>query len=571
MIIFRTLKWKNLLSTGNVFTTVDFLKSKSTLINGENGAGKTTLLDALSFVLFGKPYRNINIPQLVNSINEKDLRVELDFSIGDTQYHIIRGLVPKLFEIHKDGKLINQDAKAKDYQDMLETQILKMSHKSFCQVVILGSTNYTPFMRLSAADRRNIVESLLDINIFSVMNNILKGKVVLLKEEMKDADDMLKILKHKQDSQVKLIDNLKNNSKQTLDNYTKEITDSIVLCDELNAEIVELTTYLETISETITDSLVINKTKNKLESLHDQIVSNIKSTEKNLKFYETNDTCPTCTQSIDATVKCTHVKEKTDRLTEFRDGLIQLDTKITDTDSRLIEIQKISKEILSIEKDISQKNSTIAATNKYIGKIQTSVVELQKDASNIGSEQELLVGIEKETEDNITKKRSYLEDAYYYSIISNLIKDGGIKAKIINHYLPIMNKIINKYLSQMNFFVKFELDGNFTETIKSRHRDAFTYDSFSEGEKRKIDLALLFAWRATAQLKNSVNCNLLIFDEVLDGSLDDVSTESFLDILKAFKKNTNIFVISHKSKELLQDKFQNHITFVKKNNFSVIK
>jgi DNA repair exonuclease SbcCD ATPase subunit len=554
-----------------VFTTVDFLKSKSTLINGENGAGKTTLLDALSFVLFGKPYRNINIPQLVNSINEKDLRVELDFSIGDTQYHIIRGLVPKLFEIHKDGKLINQDAKAKDYQDMLETQILKMSHKSFCQVVILGSTNYTPFMRLSAADRRNIVESLLDINIFSVMNNILKGKVVLLKEEMKDADDMLKILKHKQDSQVKLIDNLKNNSKQTLDNYTKEITDSIVLCDELNAEILELTTYLETISETITDSLVINKTKNKLESLHDQIVSNIKSTEKNLKFYETNDTCPTCTQSIDATVKCTHVKEKTDRLTEFRDGLIQLDTKITDTDSRLIEIQKISKEILSIEKDISQKNSTIAATNKYIGKIQTSVVELQKDASNIGSEQELLVGIEKETEDNITKKRSYLEDAYYYSIISNLIKDGGIKAKIINHYLPIMNKIINKYLSQMNFFVKFELDGNFTETIKSRHRDAFTYDSFSEGEKRKIDLALLFAWRATAQLKNSVNCNLLIFDEVLDGSLDDVSTESFLDILKAFKKNTNIFVISHKSKELLQDKFQNHITFVKKNNFSVIK
>ena len=571
MIIFRTLKWKNLLSTGNVFTTVDFLKSKSTLINGENGAGKTTLLDALSFVLFGKPYRNINIPQLVNSINEKDLRVELDFSIGETQYHIIRGLVPKLFEIHKDGKLINQDAKAKDYQDMLETQILKMSHKSFCQVVILGSTNYTPFMRLSAADRRNIVESLLDINIFSVMNNILKGKVVLLKEEMKDADDMLKILKHKQDSQVKLIDNLKNNSKQTLDNYTKEITDSVVLCDELNAEIAELTTYLETISETITDSLVINKTKNKLESLSDQIMSNIKSTEKNLKFYETNDTCPTCTQPIDATVKCTHVKEKTDRLTEFRDGLIQLNTKITDTDSRLIEIQKISKEILSIERDISQKNSTIAATNKYISKIQTSVIELQKDASNIGSEQELLVAIEKETEDNITKKRSYLEDAYYYSIISNLIKDGGIKAKIINHYLPIMNKIINKYLSQMNFFVKFELDGNFTETIKSRHRDAFTYDSFSEGEKRKIDLALLFAWRATAQLKNSVNCNLLIFDEVLDGSLDDVSTESFLDILKAFKKNTNIFVISHKSKELLQDKFQNHITFVKKNNFSVIK
>ena len=571
MIIFKKLRWKNLLSTGNVFTEVNFLRSKSTLINGENGAGKTTLLDALSFVLFGKPYRNINIPQLINSINEKELRVELEFTTKESSYKIIRGIAPKLFEIHKDGKLLNQDAKAKDYQDMLEIQILKMSHKSFCQVVILGSTNYTPFMRLSAADRRSIVEALLDINIFSIMNGILKGRVVLLKEEMKDVDDTLKILKHKQESQIKLIDNLKNNSKQTLDNYTKEITDSIVLCDELNSEIAKLTGYLETLTDKITDSLTINKAKNKLESLHDQIALNIKSTEKSLKFYEVNDTCPTCTQAIDSVVKCNHVTDKTNKLTEFRDGLIQLKAKIAITDNRLIEIEKISREILGIEKDINQKSSTITATNKYIAKMQSSVTELQKDASNIDKEEEVLVEFDGEVISNTTKKRSHLEDAYYYSIISNLIKDGGIKAKIIKHYLPIMNRIINKYLNQMNFFVKFDLDENFNETIKSRHRDAFTYDSFSEGEKRKIDLALLFAWRATAQLKNSVNCNLLIFDEVLDGSLDDVSTESFLDILKAFKKNTNIFVISHKSKELLQDKFQNHITFVKKNNFSVIK
>ena len=571
MIIFKKLRWKNLLSTGNVFTEVDFLRSKSTLINGENGAGKTTLLDALSFVLFGKPYRNINIPQLINSINEKELRVELEFTTKESSYKIIRGIAPKLFEIHKDGKLLNQDAKAKDYQDMLEIQILKMSHKSFCQVVILGSTNYTPFMRLSAADRRSIVEALLDINIFSIMNGILKGRVVLLKEEMKDVDDTLKILKHKQESQIKLIDNLKNNSKQTLDNYTKEITDSIVLCDELNSEIAKLTGYLETLTDKITDSLTINKAKNKLESLHDQIALNIKSTEKSLKFYEVNDTCPTCTQAIDSVVKCNHVTDKTNKLTEFRDGLIQLKAKIAITDNRLIEIEKISREILGIEKDINQKSSTITATNKYIAKMQSSVTELQKDASNIDKEEEVLVEFDGEVISNTTKKRSHLEDAYYYSIISNLIKDGGIKAKIIKHYLPIMNRIINKYLNQMNFFVKFDLDENFNETIKSRHRDAFTYDSFSEGEKRKIDLALLFAWRATAQLKNSVNCNLLIFDEVLDGSLDDVSTESFLDILKGFKKNTNIFVISHKSKELLQDKFTNHITFVKKNNFSVIK
>jgi DNA repair exonuclease SbcCD ATPase subunit len=571
VINFECIRWKNFLSTGNNFTEINFLKSKTTLINGANGAGKTTLLDALCFVLFGKPYRDINIPQLVNSINEKDLRVEIEFSIEKTKYKIVRCLSPKLFEIYKDGVLVNQDAKSKDYQEMLETQILKMSYKSFCQVVILGSTNYTPFMRLSAADRRSIVESLLDINIFSVMNGVLKGKLSNLKDEMKEIDSSVKLLKQQQESQQKFIDNLQNNSKQNLEKYSLEFETSLKTIGELTEDISKLNINLLELVESISDSLTTNKTKTKLISLQDQIEENIKNTQKSLKFYDTNSVCPTCSQEIDEEVKCNHIKEKTEKLTEYKNGLVELDTKLQEIDDRIIQIDSANKKIIFIEKEISTKNSEIASLTRYIKKVQSEIDELNKNNDNIEKEKQLLEKIKIDTENASDKRKLILEDSYYYSLISTLIKDGGIKGKIIKHYLPIMNKIINNYLSQMNFFVKFELDENFDETIKSRYRDEFSYDSFSEGEKRKIDLSLLFAWRATAQLKNSVNCNLLIFDEVLDGSLDDASIEAFLDILKGLKKKSNIIVISHKPKELLQDKFENHITFVKKNNFSVIQ
>lgn len=571
MIIFKSIKWKNFLSTGNTFTEIDFLKANTTLINGSNGAGKTTLLDALCFVLFGKPYRNINIPQLVNSINEKDLRVEIEFNVEQTEYKIIRGLAPKIFEIYKNGTLINQDAKSKDYQQMFETQILKMNYKSFCQVVILGSTNYTPFMRLSAADRRAIVESLLDINIFSTMNTILKGKMSTLKDEMKEIDMSVKLLKQEQDSQEKFIENLKNNSKSTLEKHSVELKNSMNQISELTEDIQNLNNRLTEYSESIADSANTNKSKTKLILLQDQIEVNVKAAQKSLKFYETNNTCPTCSQNIEEQVKCKHIEEKTNAIAEYTNGLTELEQKIKDIDNELIKIEIANKKILNLEKEISSKNSLLVSTTKYMKKIQSEIDELNQDKENIEKEEQLLTDIRSKWNDANEKRKMLLEDSYYYTLISSLIKDGGIKAKIIKHYLPIMNKIINNYLSHMNFFVKFELNENFEESIKSRHRDDFTYDSFSEGEKRKIDLALLFAWRATAQLKNSVNCNLMIFDEVLDGSLDDSSIESFLDILKGLKKTSNIIVISHKPKELLQDKFENHITFIKKNNFSVMQ
>jgi DNA repair exonuclease SbcCD ATPase subunit len=571
VITFKSIKWKNFLSTGNTFTEIDFLKANTTLINGSNGAGKTTLLDALCFVLFGKPYRNINIPQLVNSINEKDLRVEIEFNVEQTEYKIIRGLAPKIFEIYKNGTLINQDAKSKDYQQMFETQILKMNYKSFCQVVILGSTNYTPFMRLSAADRRAIVESLLDINIFSTMNTILKGKMSTLKDEMKEIDMSVKLLKQEQDSQEKFIENLKNNSKSTLDKHSVELKNSMNQISELTEDIQNLNNRLTEYSESIADSANTNKSKTKLILLQDQIEVNVKAAQKSLKFYETNNTCPTCSQNIEEQVKCKHIEEKTNAIAEYTNGLTELEQKIKDIDNELIQIEIANKKILNLEKEISSKNSLLVSTTKYMKKIQSEIDELNQDKENIEKEEQLLTDIRSKWNDANEKRKMLLEDSYYYTLISSLIKDGGIKAKIIKHYLPIMNKIINNYLSHMNFFVKFELNENFEESIKSRHRDDFTYDSFSEGEKRKIDLALLFAWRATAQLKNSVNCNLMIFDEVLDGSLDDSSIESFLDILKGLKKTSNIIVISHKPKELLQDKFENHITFIKKNNFSVMQ
>jgi len=569
MIIFKKVRWKNFLSTGNNFTEINLDKTRTTLISGENGAGKTTLLDAITFVLFGKPYRNINIPQLANSINEKDCMVEIEFVSGGVEYKIRRGLAPKIFEVYKSGKMMDQDAKSKDYQKMLEETILKMNYKSFCQVVILGSTNYVPFMRLPAADRRSIVEDLLDINVFSLMNTLLKSRMAQMKTDIAELEHKIELQKEKTIAQKRHIETLANKNKETIDRHEKEIQESYKQIEEHQKEIDEKKKKIEELIQ-MSSQINVDTEIEKLTDLGRTISMEMRKLDKDISFYSINDHCPSCSQKIDCEHKEKVLTERNKKKSELEKGLQLQEKQMTKLSEKVVEKNLINNKILLEQKMIHEIDSQVNATNKYVKKLRSDIDSIQSDTKNIDEEQAKLKEMGQAGKELVENKLKLNDDMHYYSLASFLMKDTGIKSKIIKYYLPIMNKIINKYLAQMDFFVQFELNDSFEETIKSRHRDIFTYDSFSEGEKRKIDLSLLFAWRAVAQLKNSLNCNLLIFDEVLDGSLDDVATESFLSILKGLDKGTNIFVISHKSKELLQDKFQDHITFVKRNNFSKI-
>ena len=569
MVTFKIIRWKNFLSTGNSFTQLQLDKTKNTLISGENGAGKTTLLDALTFVLFGKPYRNIKLDQLVNSINEKDCVVEIEFDANNIEYKIRRGIAPKLFEVYRQGKLIDQDAKSKDYQDMVEDVILKMNYKAFCQVVILGSTNYVPFMRLAAAERRSIVENLLDINIFSTMNFLLKEKVSTLKQEITELCHRIDIQKEKTESQKRHIELVATKSKESIDKYEREITESQVIMDEYTNQIEERRKTIQGLLD-ISEQINVEKDIKKLDEVEKTLSHEMSRVEKDIGFYSTNDHCPSCSQKIDCVHKETVITEKNTRKTELEKALQRHSKEMQKLNNKLKEKNEYVNSILREEKEIQIIQNQVSVSSKYVKKLQSDIDEILLDTKNIEEEQNKLKELGSQGKELVQSKLDMSDDMQYYGIASFLMKDSGIKSKIIKYYLPIMNKIINKYLAMMDFFVQFELSESFEETIRSRHRDIFTYDSFSEGEKRKIDLSLLFAWRSVAQLKNSLNCNLLIFDEVLDGSLDDIATESFLSILKGLDKNTNTFVISHKSKELLQDKFEDHITFTKRNNFSKI-
>lgn len=564
MILFEMVRYKNLLSTGNTFTEIQLNKSATTLLLGGNGVGKSSILDAIVFCLFGKPYRNITLPQLVNSINQKDCVTEITFDISGTKYKVRRGIGPKFFEIYKDGVMIEQEASYKDYQEILENQILRMSFKSFCQVVILGTTNYVPFMSLPAAERRSIVENLLDIDVFSVMNILLKAKITTLKDTQKSIDNKIIMLKDRAETQKRYVNNLETKAKNSTENLEQDmktaedtITEFQTLNNVLAAEVDELE---KTIVGSRSDDLLLELFK---------IDGEILKLEKEINFYEKNDNCTRCRQNL-----CS--EHKTSITAVLKSDITDCNSRKTEYSSKLSEVllsQKQDAVILSsirgIQKKIQENNSNISANNHFIQKIKKDSA-VRSDSDNIDQERVKFDEILQEGVTTTDERKQTVEEVHYHNIAAALLKDTGIKGKIIRHYLPIMNKVINKYLSQMDFFVHFGLNESFEETIKSRHRDDFTYESFSEGEKRKIDLALLFAWRKIAAIKNSLSCNLLIFDEVLDGSLDDTSTESFLNILKGLGEGTNVFVISHKPKDILQDKFQDHITFVKKNNFSKI-
>jgi len=568
MILFRKLKWKNLLSTGNHFTEIQFDKSPSTLIVGSNGAGKSTMLDALCFVLFGKPFRSVNKPLLLNSINGKDCLVEVEFNSGNKHYKIIRGIKPNVFEIWQDGEMINQDAAVRDYQEYLEKFILKLNYKSFTQIVILGSASFTPFMQLSASDRRSIIEELLDIQVFSAMNNILKDKITMNKDATITKKYDIDLTEQKYSLQKKHIDELKQNNEDKVKEYEGEISGSANTISTL-AEQIELFSnevrQLQILVNAKAETEAKVKTITKLES---QIESNLSKFRKDINFFQHNNDCPTCRQAIAMEFKEKELTLLGTKVTECDHGLQELEKKLLAEQSKLNSISETQKKIQELQIEIATKNTTITETNKYIKRLEKQIEDLKLNKSSTDKEEQELSIINESLSQLKQHLRTLIDEKTYYEVASGLLKDTGIKTKIIKQYLPIINKLVNKYLASFDFFVNFNLDESFKETIKSRHRDDFTYDSFSEGEKQKIDLALLFSWRAVAKLKNSANTNLLILDEVFDSSLDANGTEYLMTILQMLE-GTNVFVISHKG-DILQDKFRNVIRFEKVKNFSRI-
>jgi len=567
LILFKKLRWKNFLSTGNLFTEIDLNKSSATLIVGENGAGKSTILDALTFALFGKPFRKINKPQLMNSITQKALVVEIEFEIGSNNYKIIRGLKPTVFEVYLNDTLLNQSAEMKDYQEILERQILKLNFKSFCQVVVLGSASFVPFMQLPSGQRREIIEDLLDLQIFTTMNSLLKDKVAENNEQLADIATDQKVVTEK----IKLI---KEHLLEKQNMNELVVAEKISLIGETNAKIEILnSTYwgvdqqINAMKETVEDEEKISKRVSQLSQLRHKIEAKRSIINNDLDFFKNNDGCPTCKQIIDATFKEKTVAEKETELDEIADALNQLIKQYDESNERLNDIMTVHSNIHSLQLQQIKTKTNIDSLIKYRD-------QLEKEISQINEQHEAeedikMADLEAEMNAIAERYNDAMDEKQILNAASYLLKDGGIKARIIKQYVPVINKLINKYLGAMDFFVQFDLDEEFNETIKSRFRDEFSYASFSEGEKMRINLAILFTWRAVAKLRNSVSTNLLIMDEVMDSSLDSNGTEEFLKILNNLTSDTNTFIISHKGDQLY-DKFSNIIKFEKKQNFSKV-
>ncbi len=571
MIVFEKIRWKNFLSYGNYFTQISLNKSEMTLICGENGAGKTTFLDAICFCLFGKPFRNINIPQLANSINGKDCVVECEFVIGNSRYLVRRGMNPKTFEVFKDGKLLDQDSKSKDYQKMLEEQILKMSYKSFCQVVILGSTNYVPFMRLPAADRRSIVESLLDIGVFSSMNVVLKNKISTNKEEIRNCDTAIEIAQSKVETQRKYLNMLEEKSRASLEEIEAEIKNNQSSKGSLESHVVRGGNLLSALGKNRDLKRKRDQVLFDLKKIKTSLEKKMAALDRDISDYSASKetTCPSCGQLLTEDHREKELETKQEKRKEIEIAMSDIDKRISSEEKFLVDnkLLKIEDEYESLMSIVNEHRQKLAVSEKMLERLKADADKIRKSQQSLEDEQTVLENMEDDSRKLLKNLEEKQHEQKLLASAQNILKDSGIKTKIIRHYLPIMNKLINHYLACMDFFVQFNLDDNFDETIKSRHRDEFTYASFSEGEKMRIDLSLLLAWREIARLKNSTNCNLLVLDEVFDSSLDGTGMDEFMKLLKSMGSRCNIFVISHKSDQLI-DKFQDVMIFAKKNNFS---
>ena len=569
MIYFRSIRWKNLLSTGNIFTEIVFDKHKNTLIVGENGAGKSTILDALSFGLYGKPFRKVNKNQLINTVNGKGTIVELEFSVGKKQYKVIRGIKPNVFEIYSDDQLIDQNADAKEYQEMLESQILKLNQKSFAQIVILGSASFVPFMQLSAPHRREIVEDLLDIQIFSTMNSILKDKISYNRIKATDADYKIQSNADKIEMHKKHIESLKQNNEELVQQKQERIVELNADIQNANSQIEQINGEVTTLSGSIADQDKVRARLEKIKDISRQVDHKLKKIKEDATFFSSHDDCPTCRQGIADEHKAKIVEKGNTQIVEIESGKQKIAEELDSINSRLSAIADISSTISTKNREVSDFLIQIRTWSNFVTLINKEIEDLGKNTKQIDANNAEVVSLKLLLKEAIAEKEELSRDRQVYDIAATLLKDTGIKTKIIRQYVPIINKLINKYLAAMDFFVSFELNENFEETIKSRFRDEFTYDSFSEGEKTRIDLALLFAWRAVAKLRNSAATNLLIMDEVFDSSLDTQGGEELVKILQALAGDTNTFIISHKTDQLI-DRFENVIKFEKHKNFSRI-
>jgi DNA repair exonuclease SbcCD ATPase subunit len=569
MIELKKVTWKNFLSTGNSPNTVELNRSLTTLIVGKNGEGKSTILDALCFGLFGKPFRNINKNQLINSINLKNCLVEIEFSIGSAEYKIIRGIKPNIFEIYQGTTLLNQDSASRDYQKILEQQILKLNYKTFTQVVILGSASFVPFMQLPSNQRKDVIEDILDIRIFSTMNTLLKEKSAKSKMELLDVESTLSKSRAEVDAQQKLIKSLVQSKNEYIDSIQQKITAN-------NLEISTITTNIEGTNVRVDALRESIKDRTDVEEGIDKLINSLnRKKEKNteidthIEFFVNNDSCPSCAQDIPHEHKNSIVDKMKVDAQSNADFIQKIDEALVKLRERMAEIKKVQDEIMSLTSEVSSYNSSITLLNKQNTSLQQEIEDAKENTANIDEEKAKLKELAAKALECINTKTALLEQRNLEEVASTLLKDTGIKTAIIREYLPAMNKLINMYLQAMDFFVHFELDESFNEVIKSRYRDEFTYASFSEGEKMRIDLAILFTWRQIAKMKNSVNTNLLILDEIFDSSLDTSGTDYFLSVMSQLGEKSNTFVISHKGDQLF-DKFRSVIKFEKRNDFSVI-